>query len=313
MANLSFHDPDAYIDEFEGKSLTSEQARRVMGHVAAIARDYESEQQQISERKKHEDKVAKTQAERQKNHILEQAKTEAAKLVAEARNAIQSDLLAHQATIAQSEYNPETGDQDFIHSQSGPMPFLEYPTYPYGNNYAHLGYSDPSIPPSSISSSSAPTNIFAQPGGAVYKQQAYANMQRPRFPNPASQSMPKGYPPPPNPPNSGPPTPPDHCNICGLHKLECEGIGSRYVDPHSNISHCYLRDKIAGSFNLDFRALDALKLANLTKDKRERVIAASVKNGVLYGIPPQTLAAYRDRFNVPNPAPTPPTNPAGTA
>ena len=306
MAQLSFHHPEQYVDEFQGKSLTSEEARRVMGHVAAIARDYESEQQQQSQRKAHEEHATKAQAEKQRNSILEQAKQEASKLVAEARTAMQNDLMAHQATIAQPDYIPtpafETVDQDVIHSQSGTT-YLEHPIYHYGSNNSYHGYADSSIPP--------PT-IYSQPGGTLYKQQAHANMLRPRFTNPASQSMPKGYPPPPNPPNSGPPTPPDHCNICGLHKTECEAIGSRYTDPHTNISHCFLRDKTTGSFNLDFRALDALKLASLTKEKRDRVIAASVKNGVLYGIPPQTLAVYRERFNFP-PAPMPQTNPTSTA
>jgi hypothetical protein len=277
-----------------------------MGHVAAIARDYESEQQQQSQRKAHEEHATKAQAEKQRNSILEQAKQEASKLVAEARTAMQNDLMTHQATIALPDYIPtpayETVEQDVIHSQSGTT-YLEHPIYHYGSNNSYHGYADSSIPP--------PT-IYSQPGGTLYKQQAHANMLRPRFTNPASQSMPKGYPPPPNPPNSGPPTPPDHCNICGLHKTECEAIGSRYTDPHTNISHCFLRDKTTGSFNLDFRALDALKLASLTKEKRDRVIAASIKNGVLYGIPPQTLAVYRERFNFP-PAPMPQTNPTSTA
>ena len=282
-----------------------------MGHAATIARKYERDHmdetinhRQLEQKAKA---VAEKQAEKQRESLLEQARSEATKLVTDARTAIQGDLLAHQARIAQVDY---ATNQDYINNSSGPA-YLDYPSYPHTAD-SHYNYVDPSFPPATILTNSSPTPIFAQPG-ALYKQNAYATMQRGRPPNPAGSAMPKGYPPPPNPPNSGPPTPVDHCNICGLHKTECEAIGSRYTDPHTNISHCYLRDKIAGSFNLDFRALDALKLNNLTKDKRERVIAASAKYGVLYSAPPQTLAAYRDRFNVPDPAHTPSINQSGSA
>jgi hypothetical protein len=311
MAKIGIDDPEQYDSEFGNTTITGDDAKYIIGHAATIARKYECDQQDKERHQKQSEQKAKLQAEKS---ILEQAKSEAVKLVTEARTAIQSDLLAHQARIAQADYIPtpyNATDQDYINSSSGPA-YLDYPNYPHVAE-GHYNYVDPSFPPATLFSHSSPTPIFAQPG-ALYKQNAYTSMQRGRPPNnPAGHAMPKGYPPPPNPPNSGPPTPVDHCNICGLHKTECEAIGSRYTDPHTNISHCYLRDKIAGSFNLDFRALDALKLNNLTKDKRERVIAASAKYGVLYSAPPTTLAAYRDRFNVSDPAPTPLINPPGSA
>ena len=313
LAKLSFEDPEQYKEEYGEKVITGEDARCLMGHAASIARKYETEQREEAKHKAQFEQNSKLQAEKQRISILEQAKSEATKLVAEVRTAIQNDLLVHQATASQLDHIPnpsyEQVEPNQIHSQSGSAGYLQYPSYPHVGTNGHFNYVDPAFPPASIFNQPP---LFTQ-AGSLYKQQAYTNMQRGRPPNPAGQSMPKGYPPPPNPPNSGPPTPVDHCNICGMHKTECEGIGSRYVDPHTNISHCYLRDKMAGSFNLDFRALDPLKLATLTREKRERVIAASNKNGVLYGLPPQYLAEYRERFRVPDPAPTPPTNTASNA
>lgn len=327
MASLNFHDPERFHSNYGEQSMNAQEVQQLMTHTAKVAKEWEREQidwdrneaarRSIEQGKKEEEKRKAAQDEQQRLNLLIQAKEDAAKLLAETRATIQQNLLTHQAHITNQTY--EEHEQPYVFNHSGP--FVEHPTYHHLNTNAVYSYGDPSFPPS------GPPTVYGNAGASLYKQQAYSTIRgaRPSYVNPAQQSMPKGYPPPPPPANSGPPTPTNHCNICGLHNQECEAIGSRYTDPHTNISHCFLRDKTTGNFTLDFRALDQLKLAQLSTEKRDRVIAASVKYGVLNGIPPHTLEYYRDRFkllypppmtqdrfNVEHPA-APPSGPSTTA
>ena len=327
MASMNFHDPERFHSNYGEQSMSAQDVQQLMSHTAKVAKEWaieridhdrnEAARRSIEQGKKEEEKRKAAQDQQQRQNLLTQTKEEAAKLLAETRATIQQDLLTHQARIANQTY--EEYEQPYVFNHSGP--FVEHPTYHHANTNATYPYGDPSFPPA------GPPTVYGNAGASLYKQQAYPTIRgaRPSYVNPAQQSMPKGYPPPPPPANSGPPTPTNHCNICGLHNQECEAIGSRYTDPHTNISHCFLRDKTTGNFTLDFRALDQLKLAQLSTEKRDRVIAASVKYGVLHGIPPHTLEYYRDRFkllypppmtqdrfNVEHPA-APPSGPSTTA
>jgi hypothetical protein len=87
-------------------------------------------------------------------------------------------------------------------------------------------------------------------------------------------------------------TPPDHCYTCGQHKTECISIGPSYRDS-KGIDQCFLRDDLQCQIDMTIINLDKLKLASLTQQQVDKVIAQAARYGCLRGASPQMLNDYK--------------------